>query len=62
MASERDEDTASLKALRERTRSALRSRIEGVSSLEGPCDPNSLDAFVKREIDRFGGRRVEVEE
>ena len=59
---DRDEDTASLKALRERTRSALRAGLENVSRLEGACDPKSLDAFVKREIDRFGGRRVEVEE
>lgn len=60
--SDRDEDVQSLKALRDRTRSALREGLKNVSRLESSVDPKQLERWISGEIERFGGRRVEVDD
>jgi hypothetical protein len=55
-------DPEGLKALQARTRASLRAGLENVKRLEEACDPKALEAWVQREIDRFGGRRVQVED
>lgn len=54
-----DENAEGLKALRARTREALRAGIGKVSRLEGACDPGKLQDWLKSEAERYGGKPVE---
>ena len=61
---ESDED--SLKALRERTKQQLRSRIgarcEKIGAVEGKVDASKLQEWIRSEISRYGGRSPQVDD
>ncbi len=55
-----EERKQGLANLRARTREALRAGLANVKHLEPACDARELDAWIGREVERFGGRRVEL--